>query len=211
MPGGEINRLAHAVDPQRRLATFGWGFMDESEARNIEVVRKYFEGCNSGDIDQLMSTIAHDVTHYFLSSSSSPIRGAAHLAEYWKSWKQDLDPVWAHDHLIARGDEVVAEWSVIFTPPGTQKRLMNRGTEWYVMRDSRILEVRAYFIADPECLYPPSGLGDRRLSDPKLPRWRLVALHRSCDVGSLKQLGRRWWQTTKRTWAIPMSRGGGSS
>lgn len=139
------------------------GFMDESEARNIEVVRKYFEGCNSGDIDQLMSTIAHDVTHYFLSSSSSPIRGAAHLAEYWKSWKQDLDPVWAHDHLIARGDEVVAEWSVIFTPPGTQKRLMNRGTEWYVMRDSRILEVRAYFIADPECLYPPPagwGIGD---------------------------------------------------
>jgi hypothetical protein len=36
--------------------------MDESEARNIEVVWKYYDGCNSGDIDQLMSTLA-PVTH----------------------------------------------------------------------------------------------------------------------------------------------------
>jgi hypothetical protein len=42
----------------------------------------------------------------------------------------------------------VSEWSVIFTPRGTQKRLVNRGTEWYVMRESRILEVRTYSIAD---------------------------------------------------------------
>jgi len=43
----------------------------------------------------------------------------------------------------------VSEWSVIFTSPGSQKRLMSRGIEWYVVRDSRSLEVRAYFIADP--------------------------------------------------------------
>ncbi len=123
--------------------------MDESEARNIEVVRKYFDACNTGDIGQLTACFAPGVTHYFLPSSTfPPIRGAEHLAKYWRSWKQQLDPVWAHDHLIARGDEVVSEWSVIFTPPGTQKRLINRGTEWYIVRDARILEVRAYFIAD---------------------------------------------------------------
>ena len=27
---------------------------------------------------------------------------------------------------------------------------MARGSEWYVMRDARILEVRAYFIASPD-------------------------------------------------------------
>jgi ketosteroid isomerase-like protein len=125
--------------------------VDESEARNIEVVREYFDACNTGDIGQLMACFAADVTHYFLPSSTfPPIRGAEHLARYWRSWKRQLDPVWAHDHLIARGDEVVSEWSVIFTPPGTQKRLINRGTEWYIVRDARILEVRAYFIADLE-------------------------------------------------------------
>ena len=44
----------------------------------------------------------------------------------------------------------MSEWSVIFTPPGTDKRLINRGTEWYVMRDARILEVRAYIIVSAE-------------------------------------------------------------
>ena len=27
---------------------------------------------------------------------------------------------------------------------------MTRGTEWYVMRDGRIAEVRAYFLANPD-------------------------------------------------------------
>ena len=121
--------------------------MNELEARNIEVVRRYYDGCNSGDIDEMMSTFAPDVAHYFLPSSFPPIHGAEALANNWKWWKDNLDPIWAHDHLIAEGDEVVSEWSVVFNPPGTNKRLMNRGTEWYVMRDARILEVRAYFIA----------------------------------------------------------------
>jgi len=60
-----------------------------------------------------------------------------HLARYWRRWKENpsSDPVWRHDYLLAQGDEVVAEWSGIYTPPGTQKRLMNRSTEWYVVRD----------------------------------------------------------------------------
>jgi hypothetical protein len=86
----------------------------------------------------------------FLPSSFPPIHGAEALARHWKWWKDNLDPVWAHDHLIASGDELVSEWSVIFTPPGSDKRLINRGTEWYVMRDARILEVRAYFIVSAE-------------------------------------------------------------
>jgi ketosteroid isomerase-like protein len=124
--------------------------MDRPEARNIEVVRKYFDGCNSGDIDDLMSTLAPDVSHYFLPSTFPPIKGAEHLAKYWRKYKQALNPVWAIDHIIAQGDEVVSEWSCIWTAPGGQKRLITRGSEWYIMRDARILEVRAYFIASPE-------------------------------------------------------------
>jgi hypothetical protein len=52
----------------------------------------------------------------------------------------------AIDRIVASGDEVVSEWSCLWTPPGSEKRLMTRGTEWYAMRESRIAEVRAYFI-----------------------------------------------------------------
>jgi ketosteroid isomerase-like protein len=121
-----------------------------SEARNIEVVRRYFDGCNSGDIEDLMSTLEPDVTHYFLAPTFPPIRGAEHLANFWRKYKEVLNPVWSIDHIIARDDEVVSEWSNIWSPPRTGVRRMARGSEWYVMRDERILEVRAYFMADSE-------------------------------------------------------------
>jgi hypothetical protein len=44
----------------------------------------------------------------------------------------------------------VSEFSCVFTPPGTDKRLISRGTEWYVMRGGKILEVRAYCIVSTE-------------------------------------------------------------
>jgi ketosteroid isomerase-like protein len=120
--------------------------MTATEAKNIEVVRKYFDGCNSGDLDVLLSTVTQDVVHYFLPSRFPPIIGAEHLARYWRKYKHALDPVWSIDHIIAQGDEVVSEWSCIWTPKETQRRLMMRGSEWYIMRDLRIAEVRAYLI-----------------------------------------------------------------
>ena len=122
--------------------------MTATEARNIEVVRKYFDGCNSGDLDVLLSTLAADVVHYFLPPRFPPIKGADHLARHWRKFKTVLDPVWSIDHIIARGDEVVSEWSCLWTPRETKRRVMMRGSEWYVMRDARIAEVRAYLIDD---------------------------------------------------------------
>lgn len=124
--------------------------MSEREATNIEVVLQYFDGCNSGDVGELMSTLNPDVTHYFLPPTFPPITGAEHLANYWRKYKENLDPVWKIDHIIASGDEVVSEWSCRWTNPASDKRIMSRGSEWYVMRDSKIAEVRAYFITDIE-------------------------------------------------------------
>jgi ketosteroid isomerase-like protein len=38
----------------------------------------------------------------------------------------------------------------LWTPEGTRRRVATRGAEWYVTRDGRIAEVRAYFIADAQ-------------------------------------------------------------
>lgn len=42
----------------------------------------------------------------------------------------------------------MSEWSCIWTPKDSTKRLMVRGSEWYIMRGGRITEVRAYLIYD---------------------------------------------------------------
>jgi len=122
--------------------------MTPHESSNVSVVLKYFDGCNSGDLEVLLSTLDPHVVHYFLPTRFPPIRGAEHLAKYWRKFKNLLNPVWRIDHIMGRDDEVVSEWSCRWTPQGTSRRVMMRGTEWYVMREGRIAEVRAYFLYD---------------------------------------------------------------
>lgn len=119
--------------------------MSLSEARNVSVVLKYFEGCNTGDLNDLLNTLDPEVIHYFLPQQFKPIRGAQHLAKYWRKFKLLLNPTWKIDHIIAQGNEVVSEWSCLWTPEGTNDRRMMRGSEWYSMREDRIAEVRAYY------------------------------------------------------------------
>ena len=124
--------------------------MNAVETMNIAVVREYFDACNTGDIEDLMRTMTPDVAHYFLPTTFPPIRGAQHLARFWRKYKETLNPIWKVERIIASGDEVVNEWSCAWSPLSSSRRFMNRGTEWYVMRDGRIAEVRAYFIASPD-------------------------------------------------------------
>lgn len=119
--------------------------MPSASEQNIAVVLKYFDGCNTGELQDLLATLDQDVVHYFLPEQFKPIRGAEHLAKYWSKFKRVLKPTWKIDHIIAQGDEVVSEWSCLWSPEGTNRRLMMRGTEWYVMRHGRIAEVRAYY------------------------------------------------------------------
>src|SRR5690349_17040220 len=95
-----------------------------SESENIAVVRHYFDGCTSGDVEVLKSTLTPDVVHYFLPREFAPIRGAEHLARHWRKFKQVLNPVWSIDRIVAQGDEVVTEWSCIWTPKDTSRRVM---------------------------------------------------------------------------------------
>ena len=115
------------------------------EDKNIDTVLRYFAGCNSGNVDVLLATLASDVVHYFLPADFKTIRGADHLANYWRKYKEVLDPTWRIDEIIGSGDRVVSEWSCLWTPPRTGQPVMTRGTEWYVLRDGLIAEVRAYF------------------------------------------------------------------
>ena len=122
--------------------------MTGAEARSASVVRRYFDGCNSGDLDVLLGTLTPDVGHYFLDRKFPTNRGAEHLTKYWRKYKTVLDPIWSIDRIVAQDHEVVSEWSRIWTPKQVQRRILTRRSEWYVMRDARIAEVLAYFTAD---------------------------------------------------------------
>jgi ketosteroid isomerase-like protein len=115
---------------------------------HIEVVLDYFDGCNTGDLEQLRRTLDADVVHYFLPEVHVPIRGAEHLAKYWSKFQKVYDPTWRIDHIVGTGDEVISEWSCGFVLPRSGDRMMFRGTEWYVMRGALIAEVRAYYQYD---------------------------------------------------------------
>ena len=88
-----------------------------SSDAHIHVVLDYFDGCNTGELEHLLRTLDTDVVHYFLPAVHPPIRGAEHLARYWRKFKQVYDPRWKIDHVIGTGDEVVSEWSCAYTLP----------------------------------------------------------------------------------------------
>ena len=118
------------------------------QGADSQMVLTYFDACNTGDIRELMATMDTNIAHYFLPPVHRAIHGAEHLARYWSKFKRLFDPVWRIDHIIEAGDEVVSEWSCAYRPSGGGDRRMFRGTEWYVMRNGLIAEVRAYYIYD---------------------------------------------------------------
>lgn len=122
--------------------------MDTTQAGNVAVVRRYYDACNAGDLGALLGTLTPDAVHYFLPGRFAPVRGAEHFARYWVKNRKEFDARWSVDHVLAQGDEVVVEWSMFWTPKGAPRRIVTRGTEWYVMRGGRIAEVRAYFLSD---------------------------------------------------------------
>jgi hypothetical protein len=64
-----------------------------------------------------------------------------HLAKFWQKYKSLLQSIWRIDEIIGHGDRVVSEWSVLCKT----HQIMSRGTEWYIVRDGLIAEIRAYF------------------------------------------------------------------
>jgi len=75
-----------------------------SPEANVQTVHKYFDACNSGNLDALISTLDAEVVHYFLPETHKPIRGGRELARYWRTFHIVYKPVWRIDHALANGD-----------------------------------------------------------------------------------------------------------
>ncbi len=109
----------------------------------IDHVRGYYEALNTGDPDKVAAFFTEDATHY--STRLGPHEGARAIAENAKLGVEQIDGQWHMYNGIEEGDQAVIEWAMTWRDPETGERRLDRGTEWFLFRDGKIAEVRAYF------------------------------------------------------------------
>jgi ketosteroid isomerase-like protein len=122
----------------------------------LDVVRRYYDGCSAGDVEEMRATLTDDVVHYFLAPNpgSASVRGGEHLARYWRKVAGMIEARWVVDHALVGSDrpvEAVIEWTMFWRPQGATSRVATRGAEWFVFAaDGRIAEIRSYYQQQPK-------------------------------------------------------------
>jgi ketosteroid isomerase-like protein len=119
----------------------------------LDVVRRYYDGCSAGDVEEMRATLTDDVVHYFLAPNvgSAPVRGGEHLARYWRKVAGMIGARWVVDHGLVGEREAVIEWTMFWRPQGATSRVATRGAEWFVFAaDGRIAEIRSYYQQQPK-------------------------------------------------------------
>lgn len=121
--------------------------MHTTELTPLERVRAYYRDLNTGDTEKVARHFHQDANHYY--TRLQPNRTGRQIGEVTEQGVKHLDASWHLEHAIEQGDEVVIEWTMLWRDPrhGGVKRL-DRGTEWFRVRDGLIEEVRAYHHSD---------------------------------------------------------------
>ena len=118
-----------------------------AEVTPLERVKAYYRDLNTGDPGKVARHFHPDATHYY--TRLPPNRGARAIGELTEQGVRHLDGSWHIEHAIAQGGEVVIEWTMLWRDPrhGGDRRL-DRGTEWFKVKDGLVQEVRAYHHSD---------------------------------------------------------------
>lgn len=113
----------------------------------LELITRYYDGCSAGDVEAMTATLHPDVVHWFLAPNigSVPVRGAAHLARYWRKVAAMIEARWVVDHCLTGEHEAVIEWTMFWRPDGAAERIATRGAEWFTFADGLIVEIRSYY------------------------------------------------------------------
>jgi ketosteroid isomerase-like protein len=112
----------------------------------LDHIRSYYRALNTGDTDLVASHFTDDAVHYY--TRLGPHEGARAIAENATWAVETIDGQWWFEHGMADGDEAVIEWTMTWRDPKSGDKRLNRGTEWFRLRDGRIAEVRAYHHGD---------------------------------------------------------------
>ncbi len=113
---------------------------------NLDHIRSYYEALNTGDVERIAAHFTDDATHYY--TRLGPHHGASEIAENARWAIDNMEGRWWYEHGIEQGDEAVIEWTMTWRDSRSGEERINRGTEWFRLRDGRIAEVRAYHHGD---------------------------------------------------------------
>jgi ketosteroid isomerase-like protein len=107
-----------------------------------ERVRAYYEALNTGDAAAVSAHFADDATHYY--TRLGPHEGAKTIGDLAALGVSTIDAQWYVENLIEAGDEVAIEWTMTWRDPNSGEQRLDRGGEFFLIRDGKIAEVRAY-------------------------------------------------------------------
>ena len=118
-----------------------------SEFTPLERVRAYYRDLNTGDPQKVARHFHPNANHYY--TRLQPQLSGGQIGELTEQGVKHLDASWHLEHAIEQGDEVVIEWTMLWRDPRHDGvRRLDRGTEWFSVRDGLIEEVRAYHHSD---------------------------------------------------------------
>jgi ketosteroid isomerase-like protein len=109
---------------------------------HVDHVRSYYEALNSGDAERVASHFTDDAVHYY--TRLGPHEGAETIGKMTELAVQSIDAQWYVENAIEQGDQVAIEWTMTWRAPESGEKRLDRGTEWFQIRDGKIAEVRAY-------------------------------------------------------------------
>jgi ketosteroid isomerase-like protein len=109
---------------------------------HVDHIRSYYEALNSGDAEAVSAHFTEDAVHYY--TRLGPHEGAETIGRYAALGVEGIDAQWYVENAIEQGDQAVIEWTMTWRAPESGEQRLDRGTEWFRMRDGKIAEVRAY-------------------------------------------------------------------
>jgi hypothetical protein len=123
---------------------------DPTAATLEATIRRYFDGCNKADVDQMMSTMDSDAVHYFPAGApQGPFRGARAIADGWVAAVNRLGSRWTIENVLV--DPVKREAVIEWTHWKTEAGVHLRGDEWYRFDEAGLItEIRAYYACPPD-------------------------------------------------------------
>jgi ketosteroid isomerase-like protein len=107
-----------------------------------ERVRAYYEALNTGDPAAVSAHFVNDAVHYY--TRLGPHEGAKAIGDLAALGVSKIDAQWYVENAIEQGDQVAIEWTMTWRDPQSGDERLDRGAEWFLIRDGRIAEVRAY-------------------------------------------------------------------
>ena len=109
----------------------------------LDHVKSYYAVINNGDVDAIADHFTDDAVHYY--TRMAPHRGGREIAERAVWATENIDAEWSMYNGIDDGEQAVIEWAMKWRHPETGEVKLDRGTEWFLFRDGKICEVRAYY------------------------------------------------------------------